>query len=1038
MKILLTNSYFNVFNILLDQIPNTNDLSQKNYIFCEEKCSLMIERLIANKFCGSFNTSVYSFGNYMRIFRTGKTALTREGSCMAIKKIISTLPLSLLNKGKDIANSVYTQIAQLKSSNISPEDLKKASDKVKSILQIKLQDLEKIYSAYEQYLLEHNLEDQGTALKYFKDIVESQDDMASVNVFVVGYSGLTRQNLEGIGALIKKCKSFTAILPFGENKFSYVNETVSKITKLCKDLGITELEKEYIPSPFTSEGEFITKNIFFPKRDLADKISTDKIYSYSAVNPIDEAEKVATIIKSEVLNNNKRYRDFTVVIPSDYDKTVVSRAFNLLEVPVHLDTQYTAMHHPLITLIFDYTNIFIKNFEREAVLSLVKNPLFCEDKKICDEFCNYVYKYNVNYSIFKKPFLLNDGKNIDQIENLRQKLAKNLTSFNVSKFLIENDIENKLIEFAKKLNDTLYKEEGAVCEQIYQKVISILDEVKFVLGEQISYLDFKNIFYSGVMAMKLNIIPQYNDAVFVGDFKECAYGQAKNLFVMGLTTSVPAITEDTTLLSSSEVDLLSTLKEDSINVEPTIKIFNKRTREQVMLGVSSFSERLYISYAINSLSGTKNEKGQVFSFINNNFKCLPFPETDKYITKNQGVKNFSLAISKYKKGRLNSQNGDEYEDAINFYYALNNQEIKNILSSANSEIKQTLEGKKIVIGGHISPTTLERYYECPYRAFLTDIIGVKEREEGKVGGLEVGNIMHDIFYEYFCNVENVKDEKEFNELFENCVKKVLEDDKYKRYLQGEKEKVQFESILKESKKHCYNSYKFLKNSSLKPEKDSLEKSFSLTLKDGKTSLYGRIDRIDSDDKYFRIVDYKTGRKIEDVNQGLYYGTKLQLYLYSLAIKDKTLAGLYYYDVEDEFFKGDTKKGAYFKGKSLDLMEAVYRQDSQLQYSGSSEFVPVKQDGRVKKKVQLNGLSSEETIKACVDYALIMCENALDQMKKGSIIPSPIDGACAYCKFKSMCQIQEEHIREKSEIKDETLFDRIIKQSLEGGSENGDN
>ena len=310
MKILLTNSYFNVFNILLEQIPNTNDLSQKNYIFCEEKSSLMIERLIANKFGGTFNTSVYSFGNYMRTFREGKMALTREGSCMAIKKIISTLPLSLLNKGRDVANSIYTQIAQLKSSSISPEDLSKASSKVRGILQIKLQDLEKIYSAYEQYLLAHNLEDQGTALKCFKDIIEKQKDIEKANIFIVGYSGLTRQNLEGIGALVKKCKSFTAILPFGENKFAYVNESVSKIINLLEDLGIKQVKKEYVPSPFTSEGEFITKNIFFPKSDLAEKISTDKIYSYSAVNPIDEAEKVATIIKTEVAVKNNKHAEF--------------------------------------------------------------------------------------------------------------------------------------------------------------------------------------------------------------------------------------------------------------------------------------------------------------------------------------------------------------------------------------------------------------------------------------------------------------------------------------------------------------------------------------------------------------------------------------------------------------------------------------------------------------------------------------------------------------------------------------------------------
>ena len=48
--LIITNSYFNVFKVLTDKLNGkTNDLENKNLVFCEEKFSLMAERIIAHK-----------------------------------------------------------------------------------------------------------------------------------------------------------------------------------------------------------------------------------------------------------------------------------------------------------------------------------------------------------------------------------------------------------------------------------------------------------------------------------------------------------------------------------------------------------------------------------------------------------------------------------------------------------------------------------------------------------------------------------------------------------------------------------------------------------------------------------------------------------------------------------------------------------------------------------------------------------------------------------------------------------------------------
>ena len=46
-KLILTDSYFNLFDILTKELKNSaNTLSGKNLVFCEEKVSLMAERKI--------------------------------------------------------------------------------------------------------------------------------------------------------------------------------------------------------------------------------------------------------------------------------------------------------------------------------------------------------------------------------------------------------------------------------------------------------------------------------------------------------------------------------------------------------------------------------------------------------------------------------------------------------------------------------------------------------------------------------------------------------------------------------------------------------------------------------------------------------------------------------------------------------------------------------------------------------------------------------------------------------------------------------
>ena len=87
-----------------------------------------------------------------------------------------------------------------------------------------------------------------------------------------------------------------------------------------------------------------------------------------------------------------------------------------------------------------------------------------------------------------------------------------------------------------------------------------------------------------------------------------------------------------------------------------------------------------------------------------------------------------------------------------------------------------------------------------------------------------------------------------------------------------------------------------KNSKFKPI--LLEEKILYPLSKEKT-LTGFVDRVDKVDNYFRIIDYKTG-KTDNVKKDLFYGKKLQLFLYANSMKEKLgldCGGVYYFDCQ---------------------------------------------------------------------------------------------------------------------------------------------
>ena len=90
MAVFTSKTYFDCIENAVEKANSFGvSLDKRVILFCEDKFALSLEKALVAKAGGAFGAEVLSFGRYIsRIFPNRKT-LSKEGSAMAVKKILS-------------------------------------------------------------------------------------------------------------------------------------------------------------------------------------------------------------------------------------------------------------------------------------------------------------------------------------------------------------------------------------------------------------------------------------------------------------------------------------------------------------------------------------------------------------------------------------------------------------------------------------------------------------------------------------------------------------------------------------------------------------------------------------------------------------------------------------------------------------------------------------------------------------------------------------------------------------------------------------
>jgi ATP-dependent helicase/nuclease subunit B len=224
--------------------------------------------------------------------------------------------------------------------------------------------------------------------------------------------------------------------------------------------------------------------------------------------------------------------------------------------------------------------------------------------------------------------------------------------------------------------------------------------------------------------------------------------------------------------------------------------------------------------------------------------------------------------------------------------------------------------------------------------------------------------------------------------------------------------------------------------------------------DMEARLRGFVDRVDvwnaAGQKYFRVVDYKTGKKDFDYCD-IYNGIGLQmlLYLFALARGGEAVLGEGAYPAGVQYFparapvvasdgalseeEAEALRIREWKRKGLLLQDEVVLQAMQPEGTPKRLDFTVKKDGSI-----TGGVATSEEMDILEKYVMLLLSQIVDDITSGDITANPYTrgsshNACAYCPYSQICHSEQvEGRRDYAAMKAEEFWDRIRKKVTANG------
>lgn len=997
---------------------DARDINTEYFVVVPDRFTLKAEDLLFDSLNVSavFNINIVSLTGLAKIIlgKDNIDTISVLGGVMLVQKAMLSLEGELVFYKKTTPMFCYEilkNINQIKSCMISPEELRYEGEK--DVLKRKIHDIALIYKEYER--IRGEKKDSSDLLFECIDNISKREILKDKVIIFAGFDSFTELNYQLIKACIGGCKKLVVSVPVPmslSNKYIYEEDILEKIRKLASEQD-TQIEVISSKNTLADSQSLIAKNLFSQSIESESK---NFLNVFSASSAKAEVEYIASLIKYRVYKG-ERYKSFNIGCSSlARYASLIEKVFSEREIPYYLDTEVDLLSSLLVMYLSKICNLKKKNFLCEDILYILNCPLFeCDnlEKEIA-----FVNERNING---RKGFYIHLKDKFPQIDRFVSQLdsCKTYGDFTAAVRGIIASVQERHEAYLAELEEKGLLKERSIEEQApeyIEQILEVLDK-----DERCEFNNFVELFMLGVSNCSLSSLPVFCDAVFVGDMTSSYFAETDNFIVLGANRGkLPVAMTDSGLMTDSDITDAGLLKQ----INPTVKMINRRNRFKLFNNLCLAKNNLYISFSSSDEDGKPTDKAM---FVQQLMKIF---NVQRII--NSAEINY-FALDKNFERYLFTLGGNRNAAQLKLIEDLKDSEIPvSFVGSLQQSLKCDFEklhlnreklNRPLLKDDAFSVSKIEKYYDCPFKHFVDYMLSPTVKFSVDIQKNDKGSFYHEMM-EHFVrrfgdNLKGVSRE-EIEKFVNNNIDLAL-DFKQLEFL-PDRQLIKTE-LKRDCVELCSRIVKEAAYSHFKPMKEELFISKKYNMGGREITLRGKVDRIDSltntEKNNFRIIDYKTGNISTNLYTELYYGKKVQLFIYSNALREmlgKSPIGVYYFNAKPGY---DSKEKKILEGITLDG-GAIKDIDSRLNDKNftKSDIIKAERKGDDFSYSSID----EENLKKLEKYAVEISERALQQMAEGNIKSCPTEKSCQFCKYRGICLYnRSEGFRNLSAKKQEDLL-----------------
>ena len=971
----------------------------------------------------------------------------------------------------EFLSGLLDAVDEFKRCCISPDDLRAAAAATEGSLAQKLEELALILDAYDS-LCARGKRDPRDQMTWLLEQLEDST-FAQEHVFYIdGFPDFTRQHTAILSHLIGTSASvvvsLTCDLPGSDDPaFEKAGATAAELLRLAKEQG-TAVNIQYA-KPRIKLMNQICSNLFFGKIQ-PDPAVQEALQVYRTQSVYDECLAVAEQI-SLLVQSGCRYRDISVVCA---DEQAYSNLLNMVlsrfHIPVYRSGMEDILEKSVITTVLSALDAAIGGFEQADVFRYLKSMLSPLDLSTCDKLENYAIIWNITGNGWKKNWenhpgglqtlwsekdqeelrALNDAREtaLNPLFHLSDRLQQAQTLQDMVEalycFLEELQFDTRLSLLAQMIHRDGDLRNEQILNQLWEILLQALEQLTDMLGNTAWEVHaFTKLLKLLLSQYDVGTIPAVLDAVTVGSVSAMRCQQPEHLFVMGVAEgALPGYSGSTGVLTDQERTQLRRLgvpltggAVEGLQAE-FAEIYGVFCGAQKRVFVScDNSEPSYLYRRLSKMAGGD------FLYTPAGFSWSDDMETAAFLV------------------RKNEQSAAEKLNLTDQYRILYNQS-EHALGQVSAQAIRGIYGDCL----NLSASQVDKAADCRLGYFLRYGLRLKERKIAEIDPAEFGTYVHAVLEQCGREImqrggfrkvsldETLEIARGYSQAY--IIEKFQQIDSQRVNYLFRRNAQELEMVVTELWEELqvseFEPVAFELAFGIAGGLDSIDIPGSVI----PAKLRGFVDRVDAwrqgEQTYYRVVDYKTGKKDFDYCD-IFNGLGLQMLLYLFALEEKgqqvlgehpAAAGVQYFPAGAPVVSVDNPadpEEIWQAREKLWKRKGLLLRDEDVLAAMESADKPKRMSFTRRKDGTLSGdLADREQLKLLKAYIYTLLSSIVSDIASGSVEPNPYTrgsrhNACAFCPYGAICHMETvEGRRDFAAMPAQKFWEEVEKEVRESG------